>query len=119
MGVASNEYDKWYLKAPKSTTEIDGNNSRKEYVVINWIDSKAMFADTVTFDEHLEQLRGYNNRYGRGLVIYWHGCTEEIYSILRDDMIVVRDSFPDDWIFPTGEPADGTVPLFDDVYHYE
>mmetsp|Transcript_5375 Transcript_5375/g.7442 ORF Transcript_5375/g.7442 Transcript_5375/m.7442 type:complete len:278 (+) Transcript_5375:72-905(+) len=112
MGLARNEYDKMspYLNTTSKTTEMEG--SGKDYVVINWIDSKAMFADIITFDEHLEQLRAYNNRYGRGLVIYWHGCTEEIYSKLRDDMIIVRDSFPDHWIFPTGELADGNVPMF-------
>jgi hypothetical protein len=84
-------------------------------VVINWIDSKAMFADLSTFEEHLEQLRAYNNRYGRGMVIYWHGCTEEIFQHLQSDMIVVRDAFPDEWIFPSGEPADGRTPAFDQV----
>lgn len=34
-----------------------------EPLVINWIDSKAMFADRLTFLEHLEQFKGYTNRY--------------------------------------------------------
>jgi len=113
MGLARNEYDKRSSNLnSQKTTELESTSSAEDHFVINWIDSKAMFADTVTFDEHLEQLRAYNNRYGRGLVIYWHGCTEEIYYKLRDDMIIVRDCFPNDWIFPTGEPADGTVPMF-------
>lgn len=82
-------------------------------VVINWIDSKAMFADALTFEENLEQFRAYNNRYGRGMVIYWHGFVEDIVSMLPDDRIIVRDSFPEEWIFPTGEKADGRVPAFD------
>lgn len=85
-----------------------------DYLVINWIDSKAMFADKKTFQDHLIQLESYRNRYGRGMVIYWHGVVEDVYSMLTDDMIVVRDSFPDEWIFPTGEPADGRIPVFDE-----
>ena len=50
-----------------------------------------------------------------GLVIYWHGFCEEIYSLLEDDMIIVTDHFPDEWMFPTGEPADGNVPSFDHI----
>ena len=31
--------------------------------IVNWIDSKAMFADEITFLEHVDQLRAYVNRY--------------------------------------------------------
>jgi hypothetical protein len=89
------------------------NLQSNDYVVINWIDSKAMFADQETFEEHLKQLESYRNRYGRGMVIYWHGLVENIFDILKDDMILVRDHFPEDWIFPTGEVADGSIPSFD------
>jgi hypothetical protein len=94
------------------------------YLVINWIDSKAMFADAITFSEHQEQFLAYQHRYGRGLVIYWHGYCEEIlsshpssssHSAVADDLLVVRDKFPDEWIFPTGEPADGRLPEFDSI----
>lgn len=88
-------------------------NSSDDLLVINWIDSKAMFADRRTFQDHLFQLESYRNRYGRGMVIYWHGVVEDVYSLLSDDMIVVRSSFPEEWIFPTGEPADGRMPIFD------
>jgi hypothetical protein len=84
-------------------------------VVINWIDSKAIFADDITFKEHLEQFREYNNRYGRGLVIYWHGYVESVQSLLSDDLILVRDHFPSFWLFPTGELADGRTPEFDQI----
>lgn len=84
-------------------------------VVINWIDSKAMFADAATFKENLDQFRGYNNRYGRGMVIYWHGFVEDVGALLQDDMIILRDHFPEEWTFPTGEPADGRVPAFDNI----
>jgi hypothetical protein len=83
----------------------------KSPVVINWIDSKAMFADDETFKEHLDQLNGYNNRYGRGMVIYWLGYSDTITTKLiedDDDMIVVTDCFPENWLFPTGN-----IPVFD------
>lgn len=83
-----------------------------DYVIVNWIDSKAMFADRVTFVEHMKQLESYRNRYGRGMVIYWHGCTEDVVQA-TDDLILIRTEFPEDWLFPTGEPADGRDPLFD------
>lgn len=90
-------------------------------VVINWIDSKAMFADVTTLRENLPQFRAYNNRYGRGMVIYWHGFVEDVCAELRaelgDDMIIVRDSLPEDWVFPTGEPADGRTPAFDHIVY--
>jgi hypothetical protein len=90
----------------------DGDN----YVIINWIDSKAMFADLETFKEHYSQLHGYYLRYGPGMVIYWHGLVDEIYSSdLYDGNIIVRDSFPEKWLFPNGAPAVlDQAPVFDD-----
>ena len=76
-------------------------------VVVNWIDSKAMFADEETLAEHFEQLRGYTNRYGRGLVIYWHGYLENITSsdlfASFDDMVVITSTFPETWFYPGGQ----------------
>ena len=106
MGIAGNEYDRSLPWFKSNNSNIGNDNSdikrseKDDHFVINWIDSKAMFADMTTFEEHLEQLKGYNNRYGRGLVIYWHGFSVEVYSRLRDDMIIVRDSFPDNWVYP-------------------
>ena len=80
--------------------------------VVNWIDSKGMFADEETFNENYEQLKSYVNRYGSGLVIYWHGYVASL-SRWRDESILVCDHFPEEWIFPTGEPADGREPEFD------
>lgn len=79
-----------------------------DWHIIHWIDSKgksrwmsavanacfpvviAMFGDVVTFDEHLEQLHGYVNRYGKGLVIYWHGIVNQLIdrspSVIAIDM---------------------------------
>ena len=42
--------------------------------VVQWIDSKATFGDEQQHKENLEkQFHMYVNRYGPGLVIYWHG----------------------------------------------
>ena len=74
---------------------------RKDPVIINWIDSKAMFADENTFRENLDQFKGYNNRYGRGMVIYWHGFTESMLDIIvDDDMLVITDTLPENFINP-------------------
>lgn len=102
-----------------SNTCNSSGSSGGSKVVINWIDSKAMFADAATFRENLPQFRAYNNRYGRGMVIYWHGFVEGLCAELglQDDMIIVRDSLPEDWIFPTGEPADGRTPAFDNIVY--
>lgn len=78
------------------------NDPSRGPTVVNWIDSKAMFADEETLAEHLEQLRGYVNRYGRGLVIYWHGYVADITSThtfaATDDMILLSNKFPDTWL---------------------
>ena len=55
--------------------------------------SKALFADTKTFREHLhKQLNKYKNRFGPGLVIYWFGY--EACIAHEDDDILVLDAFP-------------------------
>jgi CDAN1-interacting nuclease 1 len=83
--------------------------------VVNWIDSKGMFADKTTFNEQAEQLNGYVNRYGKGLVIYWYGFSQDVPDNCGDDILVV-DTFPEHWIFPTGEIADETFdPAFDNI----
>ena len=96
--------------------------------LVNWIDSKGMFADAESFAEHeqvmckhkktftldclfirfylinhmLQQLKGYVNRYGHGLVIYWYGYVENLAVV---DNIQFTDSFPTVWHWPTGELA--------------
>lgn len=77
---------------------------------INWIDSKAVFADKEIFEEHKEeQFQGYISRYGRGMVIYWHGFVDSIIDdmdIISDiESLVVIDHFPEEWRYPTGEVA--------------
>ena len=99
-------------KAQRQTPTV--TQSQQLPFVVNWIDSKGMFADEETFNENYEQLKSYVNRYGSGMVIYWHGYVSTL-SRWRDDSILVCDRFPDDWLFPTGEIADGRTPEFDTV----
>ena len=89
-------------------------SSANELSVVNWIDSKALFADQETFAEHFEQLRGYVNRYGRGLVIYWHGYNAAIRDsdlfLSTDGMILLADTFPREWLSPLKDTAAPTTP---------
>lgn len=77
--------------------------------VVNWIDSKAMYADEGTFTEHIEQLQGYINRYGRGMVIYWRGFSESVKQCpafrSTNHMVVLFQDVPSDWILPTTRQA--------------
>ncbi|OWR44881.1 CDAN1-interacting nuclease 1 [Danaus plexippus] len=65
--------------------------------IVNWIESKALFADDENHLGYLkEQLMCYWNRFGPGMVIYWFGyletldCTPEV-----NNMFILRTKFPD------------------------
>lgn len=78
-----------------------------EWLVVSWIDSKAMFGDEHTYvQEHQSQLLSYVNRYGPGLVIYWFGFVETLISPsfqgFKKD-IVVEDDFPSPIMLPDGQ----------------
>lgn len=65
--------------------------------IIHWIESKAVFADYKTHQKYIkEQLSSYSNRFGTGVVIYWHGY-QDIVETCEDNnnLIIVMDSFPD------------------------
>ena len=61
-----------------------------------------MFADEETLREHIEQLRWYINRYGRGIVIYWHthfdSIKESPYLQDTNGMIIILDDLPEKMI---------------------
>ena len=60
--------------------------------VVNWIDSKAMFGDPHTHEENQNQLQGYVNRYGPGMVIYWFDFVEELNDTEElNDVLICRD----------------------------
>ena len=49
--------------------------------VVNWIDSKATFGDArLHRAQGTEQYQRYVNRFGPGLVIYWHGFLAELVA---------------------------------------
>ncbi len=64
---------------------------------MNWIESKALFGDDATHSCYItSQLSPYWNRYGPGMVIYWHGFVEEILDHERFAGVIVVDSLPQD-----------------------
>ncbi|CAM9409903.1 unnamed protein product [Pylaiella littoralis] len=78
-----------------------------EWVVVSWVDSKAMFGDELTYvHEHQSQLLSYVNRYGPGLVIYWFGFVETLVSPKFDGYkkdIMVKADFPSPIMLPDGQ----------------
>ncbi|KAG7397829.1 hypothetical protein PHYBOEH_012091 [Phytophthora boehmeriae] len=78
--------------------------------VVNWIDSKAMFGDRHTHEtENANQLQGYVNRYGPGMVIYWFGHVAHLSS---DNDIFITDTFPQDISLPGAfDPLASTTKL--------
>jgi CDAN1-interacting nuclease 1 len=66
--------------------------------IVNWIDSKATFADARLHRHHLEeQYRRYCNRFGPGMVIYWHGYVALVGSETggEGEGVLVADGFPE------------------------
>ncbi|XP_065584533.1 CDAN1-interacting nuclease 1-like isoform X2 [Artemia franciscana] len=67
--------------------------------VINWIESKALFADEKLHQQYLkDQLWPYWNRFGPGMVIYWFGYELSIRkntSSSNAARILVRHDFPE------------------------
>eukprot|EP00823_Brevimastigomonas_motovehiculus_P005500 TRINITY_DN4063_c0_g1_i1.p1 TRINITY_DN4063_c0_g1~~TRINITY_DN4063_c0_g1_i1.p1 ORF type:complete len:405 (-),score=104.16 TRINITY_DN4063_c0_g1_i1:367-1581(-) len=61
--------------------------------IVNWIDSKAMFGDPATHSTHFKQTRGYVNRFGSGLVIYWFDFVD---SLNVDSEVYLMNRFPEE-----------------------
>ena len=84
--------DRQFFKTPDALLRVPiavcGN-------VICWIDSKATFCDRRSHKKLLEdQYDSYVNRFGPGLVIYWHGYLQSIETT-KSDFVLVMDSFPE------------------------
>ena len=61
--------------------------------VVNWIESKATFADPETLAASLrDQFTAYSNRYGPGLVIYWFGHVKPDAEV--ENGVLIRDDLP-------------------------
>jgi hypothetical protein len=76
------------------------DQSEQKPRIIRWIDSKAMFGDVHTHvNDNKDQIQGYVNRYGPGMVIYWFGF-----------MPSISNAYPD--VYVTSEiPVDSLVTL--------
>ena len=57
-----------------------------------WIESKASFGDPNSHKKNLEQFRGYVNRFGPGMVLYWFGFVDSLAGDHKD--ILLADNFP-------------------------
>ncbi|XP_018331688.1 uncharacterized protein C15orf41 homolog [Agrilus planipennis] len=65
-------------------------------VIINWIESKALFGSEELHREYFKnQYFSYWNRFGPGLVIYWFGFVETLIQT-DDKRFIIRDNFPKD-----------------------
>ncbi|GAB4816690.1 hypothetical protein N2152v2_003736 [Parachlorella kessleri] len=63
--------------------------------IVNWIDSKATFGDDKTHREQaLGQYQKYVNRFGPGLVIYWHGFIRDLSQLQGGEDVLLLDRFP-------------------------
>ncbi|KAJ8341164.1 hypothetical protein SKAU_G00334550 [Synaphobranchus kaupii] len=84
---------KGYDKTPDIILEVP---IAVEGHIVHWIESKASFGDECSHRGYLnEQFWSYWNRFGPGLVIYWHGFIEEL-DCHRARGILLGDRFPSD-----------------------
>lgn len=61
--------------------------------VVCWIDSKATFGDDRQHASYrTEQYDKYSNRYGPGMVIYWHGYLADLQD--AEEHVLLREEFP-------------------------
>ena len=65
--------------------------------IINWVESKASFGESQSHKDYYEsQYKGYINRFGPGLVIYWFGFVKDLID--KSSSILVCDNFPANFI---------------------
>ncbi|XP_066550455.1 CDAN1-interacting nuclease 1 isoform X2 [Amia ocellicauda] len=84
---------KGYDKTPDIILEVP---IAVEGHIVHWIESKASFGDDNSHRSYLnDQFWSYWNRFGPGLVIYWHGFIEEL-DCHRERGILLKDCFPSD-----------------------
>uniref|UniRef100_A0A1Y1MRB6 CDAN1-interacting nuclease 1 n=1 Tax=Photinus pyralis TaxID=7054 RepID=A0A1Y1MRB6_PHOPY len=65
--------------------------------IINWVESKALFANEEVHEEYFRHQYGsYCNRFGPGLVIYWFGFVESVVQSSDHQGLLIKDHFPSD-----------------------
>lgn len=85
-------------------------------VIINWIDSKAMFGCKVSAAEHAAQCSAYVREHGRGAVVYWYGVEQGVQEAMGPNVVVLT-SLPRAFALPGGviatlrDSAEGPVPI--------
>jgi hypothetical protein len=70
-------------------------------LILNWIDSKAMFGSRAVAAAHSEQAQKYAAEHGRGMVVYWLGMEEGLQELFPDS-VLVAPGFPK-WLLSPGE----------------
>lgn len=88
-------------------TKRDGSGT-KEWKVVCWIDSKAMFGDEVTHRTSvLQQAETYVHRFGPGLILYWlgHAPINRLGDAHGDITIAAYEIPIKSFIWPTGDPV--------------
>jgi hypothetical protein len=73
-------------------------------VIINWIDSKAMFGCRESAAEHASQCSAYVREHGRGAVLYWFGVEQGVQEAMGSN-VVVMTSLPRVVALPGGVMA--------------
>lgn len=64
--------------------------------LIAWIESKALFAGPDTHSKYWHnQYKCYLDRYGPGMVIYWHGFVDDLADEALKKGVILRNCFPE------------------------
>jgi len=64
-------------------------------ITIKWIESKALFADELTHKAYYEkQYKKYVDRFGSGVVIYFHDFIEELADEAKENGILIKNKVP-------------------------
>ena len=65
-------------------------------VTVKWIESKALFADESTHQAYYEkQYKKYVDRFGSGVVIYFHDFVEELADEAKKNGILIKNKVPE------------------------
>lgn len=93
------------LSCPVGIKRRRKHDTKDEWAVICWIDSKALFGDVNTHQTSvLPQAESYVHRFGPGLVLYWFGHAPlDLLNDAHGDISIEGWQLPDELLLPTGE----------------